>query len=70
MAKQNLRIIKRRNGRQWIECKMKELKPGDQIRIWEPDGTRLKNGDKYVFTVEDAPTFNGYGARVWGITVK
>lgn len=72
MAKRkDLRIVKRKNGKKWVECKMKELTVGDQFRMWDPDGKIVRDNDnKYVFTVKTEPEYNKHGENVWGVTVE
>jgi hypothetical protein len=63
------RLIKVKQGKEWVEVKLKDINAGDKFRMWEPDGTIIRNNNKYVFTAAGAPyeVTNEYGVETWGI---
>ena len=65
------RLVKIKDGKEWKEAKVADLKAGDKFRMWEPDGTIVRANNKYVFTARtDAEEVEYEGSTVWGIDVE
>ena len=60
--------IKIKDGKEWKEVKMDEIKAGNKFRCWQPDGTIIRKNNKYVFTAaEDAHKVEHEGTEVTAI---
>ena len=47
--KRILRKVAKQKGREWVDCKMHQVKKGDKFRMWEVDDTIIRVDNKYVF---------------------
>jgi hypothetical protein len=66
MNKKELRRIEVKRGCVWLECKMKDLRPGDTFRMFE-EGKLVRFNRKTNFKAVSKPY---YEHKVWGIDIE
>ena len=53
-----MRKVQKKEGEEWVSCKMMELRIGDVFRVFEPDGERVYWDNAYMFLAIGDPYIN------------
>lgn len=57
--KNELRTVERLSGSTWKRIEWKDIKENDTIRIFEPDGTPIKDNNVFTVALKPSLTENG-----------